>query len=297
MRARNWREYNKNLVQRGSLTFLIDPKIAKTFMPKPRKKKRGRPLMFSDQLILILLMIKIHYKMPYRMLEGFTRFVLEQCKKIKVPTYSLTCKRAKGLAKDLPKLSSCRPHTIIVDATGIKVQGEGEWKVKIHGKERPRKWIKLHVAIDENSQEIVGEILTVGSTDDGKAFPEVFSQVNSRVKTVIGDGSYDDQSVRDLVRKRGGKALVPPPKNAVCRGKDLDRDRAILDIRAFGGDKIAKSIWGKLSGYSRRSLVETTFSRYKKMFGERAFSKTWERLVVENRLKCVLLNKMMKASA
>lgn len=137
---------------------------------------------------------------------------------------------------------------------------------------------------------------TEGSTDDEKAFPEVFSQVTSSVKTVIGDGSYDDQAVRDLVRERGGKTLVPPPKNAVCRGKDLDRDRAILDIRAFGGDKIAKSIWGQLSGYSRRSLVKTTFSRYKKMFGERAFSKIWERLVVENRLKCVLLNKMMKVS-
>lgn len=296
MRKRNWRQYNKALVQRGSLTFLIDPKIAKNFMPKPQKKKKGRPLMFADQLILILLMIKIHYKMPYRMLEGFTRFILEQWKKIKVPTYSLTCKRAKKLVNNLPKLSSCRPHTIIVDATGIKVQGEGEWKVKIHGKERPRKWIKLHVVIDESSQEIVGEISTEGSTDDGKAFPEIFSQVTGRVKTVIGDGSYDDQAVRDLVRKRGGKALVPPPKNAVCHGKDLDRDQAILDIRAFGGDKIAKSIWGKISGYSRRSLVETTFSRYKKMFGERAFSKDWERLIVENRLKCVLLNKMMKIS-
>jgi IS5 family transposase len=296
MRARNWREYNKNLVQRGSLTFLIDPKIAKTFMPKPKKKIRGTHLMFSDQLILILLMIKIQYKMPYRMLEGFNRFILEQCKKIKVPTYSLTCRRAKGLVKDLPKLSSRRPHTIIVDATGIKLAGEGEWKVKIHGKERPRKWIKLHLAIDKNTQEIVGEISTAGSTDDGKAFPKVFSQVSSRVKTVIGDGSYDAQAVRDLVRKQGGKALIPPPKNAICHDKDPDRDRAILDIRGFGGDKKAKSIWGKLSGYSRRSLVETTFSRYQQMFRERAFSKTWERLVIENRLKCVLLNKMMRAA-
>ena len=297
MRERNWRQYNKNLVQRGSLTFFIDPKIVKTFVAKPKKKKRGRPLMFSDQLILILLMIKIHYKLPYRMLEGFTRFVLEQLQKIKVPTYSLTCKRAQSLSKDLPKLSSLRPRTIIVDATGIKVQGEGEWKVKIHGKGRPRKWIKLHVAIDEDSQEILGEISTEGTTDDGKVFPDIFCQVSSRVKSVIGDGAYDDQSIRDLISKQGGRALIPPPSNAVCRGKDLDRDRAVLDIRALGGDLIAKSIWGKFSGYSRRALVETTFSRYKKIFGERVFSKTWDRIVLENRLKCVLLNKMMRAAS
>ncbi len=297
MHKRNWREYNKKLVQRGSLTFLIDPKVMKTLAPKAQKKRKGRPLEFSDQLILLLLMIKIHYKMPYRMLEGFARFFFEQFKKMKVPTYSLTCKRAKGLSTKLPKLSSCRPKTVIVDATGIKVQGEGEWKVKVHGKGRPRKWIKLHVAIDERTQEIVGEISTEATMDDGKAFPKVVQQVRGRPKLVIGDGAYDDRDVRDLIRKKGGKGLIPPPSNAVCHGTDLERDEAIKVIRAFGGDKVAKSIWGKLSGYSRRALVETTFSRYKKMFGERAFSRTQDRIVLENRLKCVLLNKMIRAAA
>jgi Transposase DDE domain len=295
MRNRNWREYNRRLVQRGSLTFLIDPKIAKTLEVKAQKRKKGRPLEFSDPLILMLLMIKIHYKMPYRMLEGFARFFVEQFKKIKVPTYSLTCKRAKGLSSKLPKLSSCRPSIVIIDATGIKVQGEGEWKVKIHGKGRPRKWIKLHVAIDERTQEIVGEISTEASIDDGKAFPTVMQQVQGHPRTVIGDGAYDDRDVRELIRRQGGKSLIPPPSNAVCHGTDFERDEAIKVIRAFGGDKIAKSIWGKLSGYSRRALVETTFSRYKKMFGERAFSRTRERLILENRLKCVLLNKMIRA--
>jgi hypothetical protein len=297
MRKRNWREYNKKLVQRGSLTFLIDPKIMKTLEVKAQKKRKGRPLEFSDQLILLLLMVKIHYKMPYRMLEGFTRFFFEQFKKMKIPTYSLTCKRAKGLSTKLPRLSSCKPKTVIVDATGIKVQGEGEWKVKIHGKGRPRKWIKLHVAIDERTQEIVGEISTAATVDDGKAFPKVVQQVRGRPKLVIGDGAYDDRDVRELIREKGGKCLIPPPRNAVCHGTDLERDDAIKVIRAFGGDKVAKSIWGKLSGYSRRALVETTFSRYKKMFGERAFSRTEERIVLENRLKCVLLNKMMRAAA
>lgn len=295
MRKRNWREYNKKLVQRGSLTFLIDPKVIKTLEVKAQKKRKGRPLEFSDQLLLLLLMVKIHYKMPYRMLEGFARFFFEQFKKMKVPTYSLTCKRAKGLSTKLPKLSSCRPKTVIVDATGIKVQGEGEWKVKIHGKGRPRKWIKLHVAIDERTQEIVGEISTAATVDDGKVFAKVVQQVRGRPKTVIGNGAYDDRDVRDLIRKKGGKGLIPPPSNAVCHGTDLERDDAIKVIRAFGGDKVAKSIWGKLSGYSRRALVETTFSRYKKMFGERAFSRTQETIVLENRLKCVLLNKMTRA--
>lgn len=215
---------------------------------------------------------------------------------MKVPTYSLTCKRAKGLSTKLPKLSSRRPNTVIVDATGIKIQGEGEWKVKIHGKGGARKWIKLHVAIDEKTQEIVSEISTQATVDEGKAFPKIIQQAKGCPRIVIADGAYDDREVRDLIRKNRGKALIPPPSNAVCRGTDLERDEAIGMIRAFGGGKIAKSIWGKLSGYSRRALVETTFSRYKKMFGERAFSRTQERIVLENRLKCVLLNKMIRAA-
>jgi hypothetical protein len=293
MRKRNWRQYNKALVQRGSLSFLIDPKCFKQLRPKKRKGP-GRPLAFSDQLILMLLMIKIHFKLPYRMLEGFTKCILNG---VELPTYSLICKRAIKLHLDLPELSSKRPHTILVDSSGIKVLGEGEWKIKVHGKGRPRKWIKLHLAIDAKTQEIVAELTTEASVGDPTAFPVLFAQVNCKVKEVVADGAYDSGDIRNLIKQQGGKALIPPPKNGVCSGIDLDRDRAVLDIRALGGDKIARSIWGKLTGYSRRVLVETTFSRYKKMFGEKAFSRTHERQIVENRLKCLLLNKMIRATA
>ena len=293
MRKRNWRKYNKALVQRGSLSFLIDPKCLKLLKPK-KHKGPGRPLAFSDQLILMLLMIKIHFKLPYRMLEGFTKYLL---KGIKLPTYSLTCKRASKLHLNLPELCVKRPHTIVVDSSGIKVLGEGEWKVKVHGKGRPRKWIKLHLAIDAKTQEIVAELTTEASVGDPTAFPVLFTQINRQVKEVIADGAYDSGDIRDLIRQQGGKALIPPPKNGVCSGVDPDRDQAVLDIRALGGDKIARSIWGKLTGYSRRALVETAFSRYKKMFGEKAFSRTYERQIVENRLKCLLMNKMIKATA
>ena len=297
MRARNWRQYNKSLVQRGSLTFLIDPQSMKSMVPKA-KKGRGRPLEFFAQFIEMLLMIKIHFRLPYRQLDGFSRSLLEQMKHLaKVPTYSLICKRARQLALCLPKLSTRQPTTVIVDATGIKVQGEGEWKVKVHGKGRPRKWIKIHVAIDAKTQEVVGEITTEASVDDGKAFPVLIDQVPNRMQTVIGDGAYDDKEVRELIKKKGGKGLIPPPSNAVCHGTDPDRDHAVLTIRGLGGDKLAKSIWGKLTGYSQRALVETTFSRHKKIFGDRFFSRTRERQKVESRLKCVILNKMMRAAA
>jgi hypothetical protein len=95
----------------------------------------------------------------------------------------------------------------------------------------------LHVAIDERTQEIVGEITTEATVDDGKAFPKVVQQVRGHPKTVIGDGAYDERDVWDLIRKQGGKCLIPPPSNAVCHGTDLERDDAIKVIRAFGGDQ------------------------------------------------------------
>jgi hypothetical protein len=244
----------------------------------------------------LVLMVKVHYKLPYRMLEGFTRYLFEQIHKIKMPTYSLTCKRAKTLGAYLPKLSERRPNTVLVDSSGVKVLGEGEWKVKMHGPGRSRKWIKIHVAVDEKTQEIVGEVTKDSSVGDSAVFDTLFEQVPRTTKKIIADGAYDTQDIRRAIRQRGAFALIPPPKNGVCHGKDRDRDDAIRAITAFGGDKDAKSIWGKLSGYSRRALVETTFSRLKKMFGERMFSRCIERQKVENRIKCLLLNKMLPRS-
>ncbi|MBI3236839.1 MAG: transposase, partial [Chlamydiales bacterium] len=125
---RNWCQYNKSLVQRRSLSFLM------------------------------LLMIKIHFKLSYRMLEGFTKYILNG---IKLPIYSLTCKRAMNLHLDLSKLSTKRPHTVLIDFSGIKVLGEGEWKVKVHGKGRPRKWLNT--------------------------FPILFAQISCQMKKVVAD--------------------------------------------------------------------------------------------------------------
>ena len=88
-------------------------------------------------------------------------------------------------------------------------------------------------------------------------------KVPSSARTLIGDGAYDHHWTRALMKKRGGKVLAPPPKNGVCRRKDLIRDQAVIDIGSLGGDLVGRSLWGKLTGYIRRALVETTFSRYK----------------------------------
>lgn len=171
--------------------------------------------------------------------------------------------------------------------------GEGEWKVKIHGKQKRRKWMKIHIAVDAKTQDIVAEATTSSSVKDSKVLKTLLRDTTCLLRKVIADGAYDDKESREEIKKRRAEALIPPPRNAKLIG-EKDRDDALRIIRGLGGDKKARSIWGKLRGYSIRALVETAFSRMKRLFGERLFSKTLERQEVENRLRCILLNIMRR---
>ncbi len=291
MRKRNWKEYNKQLIQRGSLTFLIDHSILNTKLKHCHKN--GRPKEFSDSLITMLMMVKVNFRLTYRSLEGFMKYLSSlnnwECS---IPSYSLICKRATFIKNALPKLSRCTSAVIAIDASGAKVIGEGEWKVKIHGKQKRRKWVKIHIAIDAKTQEIVAEATTGSHVADSTMTDALLNQVEGSIKTTMADGAYDHASARNAIQKRGSKALVPPPKNATYKGTASERDEALSIIEGLGGGKEGRSLWGRLTGYSTRALVETAFSRMKRLFGERLFSKIFEKQEIENRLRCILLNKI-----
>ena len=159
-------------------------------------------------------------------------------------------------------------------------------KRKIHGPGRPRKWLKLHVALDEVSQEVVADVLTDSNIGDSSMVEDLLNQISGEISQVKADGAYDGQASRNSIKRRGAKPLIPPPKNA-----KIKHDRII----GLGNDDQARSIWGKLTGYSKRVLVETFFSRYKRLFGGSLFSKTIDRQRVENHLKIKILNSMITA--
>lgn len=288
---RNWSQYNQNLVNRGSITFLIDPKILNSTKPKRNKAGRGRPALFSEDLIHILLLTKIHYRLTYRSLEGFTKSIFPRLGyKLELPTYSLICKKAPQATKKIPTLPHCRSHIVILDASGLKVYGEGEWKRKIHGKGRPRKWVKLHIAIDRDTQDILASVTTTSNTADITQTRQLLDGIKGKIETFLGDGGYD--GAREELSKRKIRGFIPPPRNAKYKRTTSERDQAIQAIVGLGGDNRARSIWGKLTGYNYRVLVETAFSRMKRLFGERLFSKVFEKQQLENQLRCELINKM-----
>ena len=291
MHKRNWSKYNQDLVKRGSITFFIDQNALNA---KPGANKRGRPRLFAHPLIQLLLVLKIQYRLTYRALEGFSKSILpllQDC--VALPTYSLVCKRASKMEALLPKLSSRRPKVVLIDASGIKVYGEGEWKVKVHGASKRRKWIKLHIAIDAKTQEIIELEVTHGHRADCAVGSRIIKKLPKSTKIVMGDGGYDTKGCRKAIHNLGAQDLIPPRRNSKV-SRDLERrNRALLEIKGLGGDNLAREIWGKLTGYSKRALVETSFSRMKSLYGKRFYSKKMETQRVEGLIKCKMLNQML----
>lgn len=288
---RDWKKYNQTLINRGSITFLIDPKVLKSFNLKEKRAGRGRPALFSNPLIHMLLLTKIHYRLTYRSLEGFSKSIFPRLGyDIELPTYSLICKKSPEIGREIPPLPKCKSHIVILDASGLKVYGEGEWMRKIHGKKQTRRWVKLHIAIDQGTQDIVANITTPRNRHDNTQTTPLLDSIKGEIKTLLADGAYDGS--RKEFEKRGIRGLIPPPRNARYRFTNGERDQAIAVIRGLGGDKEAKKIWGKLTGYNYRVLVETTFSRIKRLFGDRLFSRKFDNQILENRLRCELINRM-----
>ena len=140
-RIRNWPEYNRSLVNRGNVNLWIsDDALGKWVLPNVGD--RGRPRMYSSEVILCALMLKGIYHLPLRALEGFLQsliLLIGVC--VPVPCYTQICRRAVELGQNIQRLSRKNNITdIVIDSTGLKVFGEGEWKVRQHGKSKRRTW-------------------------------------------------------------------------------------------------------------------------------------------------------------
>jgi len=189
-------------------------------------------------MIQLLLVLKIQYRLSYRALEGFSKSILPLLHAfVALPTYSLICKRAPDLEGFFPKLSSSRPKVVIIDASGMKVYGEGEWKVKIHGASKRRKWIKIHIAIDAKTQEIIGLEVTHGHKADCEVGPKMIGKLPRSTKTVMGDGGYDTRRCRKAIRKLGAEELIPPRRNGRYSETQIRRSRALSEIKGLGARK------------------------------------------------------------
>ncbi len=289
-RIRNWKQYNDALVRRGSLTLWVerDTLDAWRYQGPPQ---RGAQFEYSDLAIECLLTLRAVYHMTLRATEGFARSLFDLMGlELPVPDYSTLCRRARTLRITLPKKATGPLH-LVLDSTGLKVYGEGEWKVRKHGYSKRRTWLKLHLAVDPRTQEIQAAIVSEPGVTDAEAVPALLEQVDNPVEAAEADGAYDQQLVYDALERRGARAVIPPRRDAKIRrhgntaGPRLDRDENLRRIRQIG-----RKAWKEESGYHRRSLGETAMFRMKTLFGDEVSSRASRQQATEMGIRCRAMN-------
>lgn len=254
--------------------------------------KRGRDQTFSDAAIEFCLTIQGLYRLPLRQSLGMVQSLLQLAGlDWPVPDYSTISRRQSTLQVRLPYRPKKGALDLLVDSTGIKFLGEGEWKRRTHGAEYRRQWRKVHLAIDAQTLEIRAVEVTDNTIGDPPMLPELLAQIpaDEPIGSVSADGAYDTRDCHEAIALRGAQAVIPPRKNAALwKGGGLGtwvRNQAVLACRCLG-----RSIWKKWSGYHRRSLVETKMHCFKRL-GERLQARTFERQVVELHVRVAILNR------
>ena len=184
-RIRNWRDYNSALVRRGSLTLWVDARSLHTWLSRDSPARRGRRLLYADAAILCCLTLREVYHLPLRATEGLTRSLLGLLSPaLPAPDYSTLSRRARLLPLSLAPARAGKIRHLVIDSTGLKLYGEGEWKVKMRGWARHRTWRKLHLSVDASTHQVAAALITEKEVVDPRVLPRLLRQIEARVGRV-----------------------------------------------------------------------------------------------------------------
>jgi hypothetical protein len=292
-RVKNWREYEQSLRDRGDITLWISPEAISAWRAS-MTGKRGAPPVYADIAIETALTLRLLFGLPLRQTEGFLGSVLKLMDlSLPCPDHTtLSWRNATVAIQRHVDHASQGPIDLIVDSTGLKVCGQGEWHSQKHGEKRIRRWKKLHIGVNANGR-IVASTVTESHEQDPSQVPELLSQVDGVIDRFVGDGIFDQTPVYSAVENHspGARVIIPPRKDAVLSPMvstaPTQRDQHLLAIESEG-----RSAWKRTSGYYAQSKAENVFSRLKRTFGSGLGSKRDECQEREAALACELLNRM-----
>ena len=300
-RIKNWAAYNRSLIARGSLTLWLDEAVLSSWY-HTGPKQRGAQYIYSDQAIEMALMIRSLLNLPLRQTQGFIHSVLILMgldDLLAMPNYTTLSRRQGRLAVTVAVQPTKEPMHLVVDSTGLKVYGEGEWKVRKHGWTTRRTWRELHLGINADTQEIVAHQLTLAYADDARQLKLLLRQIDTPIASCYADGAYDRWHVHRLLaypptqRSTPIEAIIPPCNHAqIKKSKRRYRHIEARNQRVKHMNKIGRKKWKVHSGYHRRSLVETAMARFKRIIGPRLQAREWTRQKVEVQIGCAILNRM-----
>ncbi|MDO8415270.1 MAG: IS5 family transposase [Agitococcus sp.] len=292
-RTRNWKELDAAHRRRGELVTVIFSQDASTQGElKAVGKKGGRKQRYPDTLIEALLTVKVVLRLSLRALEGFAAgMVTLTGASWSVPDYTTLCRRERHLSVDIAtKLSSNKRHILMVDSTGLKVFGEGEWKVRQHGTDGKRRtWRKIHLLVDRESGHVTAVEVTPNNVADCAVLPALLPSDLCNT-LVLGDGAYHTKKLHRDVHAKGGVLLSPPPVNATVWRPYHCKAEPAFAFRNAPLQRLGRTEWKIQSGCAKRSYVEAMMHRLKSITGDKLSARTMDRQVVEVRLRVKVLN-------
>ena len=250
----------QSLVNRGSITFWFNEAAIAKWYSVERSNQPGRPDTYSDDAIRCGLIIKAVFRTALRALQGFLQSIIKILGlDLVCPHYSVFSRRARGL--QIPMRRFLKPGeklNVVFDSTGLKVYGEGEWKVRKHGYSKRRTWRKVHVGMCVETGQVVVSAITSNDVSDDEAMLAMMATLGDvKIGNVLGDGAYDKTDVRQFIHDVGGRQIIPPKRTAKQQRKNplpalKERDNAIQRIKDLGAEGRAK--WKEEIGYHQRSL-------------------------------------------
>jgi hypothetical protein len=179
-------------------------------------KQPSRPQRFSDSAIELCLTLKSLFSLALRQVTGLVASLLQLAKlDWPVPDYTTLCRRQKTSTVALGGRPSSGGLHLLVDSTGIKMMGEGEWKTRKHGASYRRQWRKVHLGIDAETLEIRAIEVTTNAIGDAPVLPTLLPRIptNERIATVGGDGAYDTKRCHAAIAGRHADAVIPVRRN------------------------------------------------------------------------------------
>ena len=293
-RIRNWPDYNRSLKQRGSLTLWISDEAIANWTSDELTGGRGASPIYTDLAIETMATLQAIYGLAGRQTQGFLQSIFELMKlDLTAPDHSTLSRRRRHLTTALPVKKSDRPRHLVVDSTGVKVYGEGEWKVRQHGISKRRTWRKIHFCIDQATLEVLGAVASTNDLSDAEALTDILPNIPGQIEQVSADGAYDQRKCYDVLSQHRAKAAIPPRKGAkIWQHANTRAERHVRDENLRRIRKVGRREWKRESNYHRRSLAETTVFRFKTIFGDRVQTRVVENQFKELLLKTAILNRM-----
>src|SRR4051795_11998015 len=301
----NWPAYDASLRQRGSLTVWFTDEAVDAWAAEPRTTRGGQPW-YSPLAILTALTLWAVFRLALRQTEGLIGSLMRLLGlDLPVPDHTTLSRWAETLEGPRPKPRGdgagggagrdTGPMHLLVDSTGLKLYGAGEWLVEKHGTKRRRSWRKLHLGVDAETGRIVAATLTDRDEDDASQVGPLLDQVEDPVASFTGDGAYDQESVyADVAERHPGADVVVPPRSTAVPSATAETAPTQRDCHLQLIAEKGRMGWQKASGYNARARAEATIGRFKRVIGDGLRSRTDERRATEMDVAVQVLNRMLE---